>query len=207
MFQKFGMNSMDVFATDDNSTPLAPDEAVGLKLKWITMRSELNEAETRNILQSQIWLQTSPPKEILSDIFLRKLHKKMFGMVWSWAGNYRMTERNIGVSPFQISIKLQNLFDDVKFWIENKIYSEKEIAVRFHHKLVAIHPFPNGNGRISRVMADLLAKKLTGQTLYWGDSNLTEISKLRKKYIDALHDADNSDYNALLEFVERRNTK
>lgn len=198
---------MDVFETDDNSTPLAPDEVVGLKLKWITMRSELNEAETRNILQSQIWLQTSPPKEILSDIFLRKLHKKMFGMVWSWAGNYRMTERNIGVSPFQISIKLQNLFDDVKFWIENKIYSEKEIAVRFHHKLVAIHPFPNGNGRISRVMADLLAKKLTGQTLYWGDSNLTEISKLRKKYIDALHDADNGDYNALLEFVERRNTK
>lgn len=143
----------------------------------------------------------------MSDIFLRKLHKKMFGMVWSWAGNYRMTERNIGVSPFQISIKLQNLFDDVKFWIENKIYSEKEIAVRFHHKLVAIHPFPNGNGRISRVMADLLAKKLTGQTLYCGDSNLTEISQLRKKYIDALHDADNGDYNALLEFVERRNTK
>lgn len=128
-------------------------------------------------------------------------------ILWSWAGNYRMTERNIGVSPFQISIKLQNLFDDVKFWIENKIYSEKEIAVRFHHKLVAIHPFPNGNGRISRVMADLLAKKLTGQTLYWGDSNLTEISQLRKKYIDALHDADNGDYNALLEFVERRNTK
>lgn len=198
---------MDVFETDDNSTPLAPDEVVGLKLKWITMRSELNEAETRNILQSQIWLQTSPPKEILSDIFLRKLHKKMFGMVWSWAGNYRMTERNIGVSPFQISIKLQNLFDDVKFWIENKIYSEKEIAVRFHHKLVAIHPFPNGNGRISRVMADLLAKKLTGQTLYWGDSNLTEISQLRKKYIDALHDADNGDYNALIEFVEKRNTR
>lgn len=118
-----------------------------------------------------------------------------------------MAERNIGVSPFQISIKLQNLFDDVKFWIENKIYSEKEIDVRFHHKLVAIHPFPNGNGRISRVMADLLAKKLTGQTLYWGDSNLTEISQLRKKYIDALHDADNGDYNALLEFVERRNRK
>lgn len=195
---------MDIFATDDNSTPLTPDEKDGLKLKWVTLRSELNELETRNILDAQKWLLLSPPKDVLNDSFLRKLHKKMFGEVWTWAGEYRTTERNIGVVPFQIPMKLMFLFDDVKFWIENKTYAEIEIAVRFHHRLVQIHPFPNGNGRISRVMADLCMKQMGQSPLYWGDCNLTEISAVRKSYIDALRKADAGDYGELIEFVRAK---
>lgn len=195
---------MDIFEADDNSTPLTAEEKDGLKLKWITLRSELNEAEARNIAQAQVWLISNKNKDIFSDTFLRELHKKMFGDVWKWAGTYRNSERNIGVAPFQIPIKLMQLFDDVKFWIENKTYSNREIAVRLHHKLVQIHPFPNGNGRVSRLMADLVLEKLEESKLYWGNTNLVNVSEIRSSYIAALRKADAGDYTDLIEFTKSR---
>ncbi len=195
---------MDIFEADDNSTPLTAEEKDGLKLKWITLRSELNEAEARNIAQAQIWLISNKNKDVCSDTFLRELHKKMFGDVWKWAGTYRTSERNIGVVPYQIPIKLMQLFDDVKFWIENKTYSNREIAVRLHHKLVQIHPFPNGNGRISRLMADLVLEKLEGTKFYWGNTNLVNVSEVRSAYIAALRKADAGDYSALMEFTQKK---
>lgn len=192
---------MDIFEADDNSTPLTAEEKDGLKLKWITLRSELNEAEARNIAQAQVWLMSNKSKDIFSDTFLRELHKKMFGDVWKWAGAYRTSERNIGVAPYQIPIKLMQLFDDVKFWIENKTYSNREIAVRLHHKLIQIHPFPNGNGRVSRLMADLVLEKLEGTKLYWGNTNLVNVSEVRSSYIAALRKADAGDYTDLMEFT------
>jgi len=195
---------MDIFAADDNSTPLTTEEKNGLKLKWITLRSELNEAEARNIAQAQLWLASNKKKDVCSDSFLRNLHKKMFGDVWVWAGEYRTTERNIGVAPYQISIKIMQLFDDLKFWIDNKTYSNHEIAVRLHHRLVQIHPFPNGNGRVSRLMADLVLQKLNGTSLYWGDTNLVNVSEVRSQYIDALRKADAGDYTDLLDFTMQK---
>ena len=195
---------MDIFEADDNSTPLTAEEKNGLKLKWITLRSELNEAEARNIAQAQLWLAANKKKDVCSDTFLRNLHKKMFCDVWVWAGEYRITERNIGVAPYQIPMKLMQLFDDFNFWIDNKTYSNHEIAVRLHHKLVQIHPFPNGNGRVSRLMADLVLRKLEGKTLYWGDTNLVDVSEVRRKYIDALRKADAGDYTDLLNFTMKK---
>ena len=195
---------MDIFEADDNSTPLTAEEKNGLKLKWITLRSELNEAEARNIAQAQIWLASNKKKDVCSDTFLRKLHKKMFCDVWVWAGEYRITERNIGVAPYQIPMKLMQLFDDLNFWIDNKTYSNHEIAVRLHHKLVQIHPFPNGNVRVSRLLADLALHKLEGKTLYWGDTNLVDVSEVRRKYIDALRKADAGDYTDLLNFTMKK---
>lgn len=195
---------MDIFEADDNSTPLTAEEKNGLKLKWITLRSELNEAEARNIALAQLWLASNKKKDVCSDTFLRNLHKKMFCDVWIWAGEYRITERNIGVAPYQIPMKLMQLFDDLNFWIDNKTYSNHEIAVRLHHKLVQIHPFPNGNGRVSRLMADLVLRKLEGKTLYWGDTNLVDVSEVRRKYIDALRKADTGDYTDLLNFTMKK---
>lgn len=194
---------MDIFEADDNSTPLTAEEKDGLKLKWITLRSELNEAEARNIAQAQVWLMSNKNKDFCSDTFLRELHKKMFGDVWKWAGTYRTSERNIGVAPYQIPMKLMQLFDDVNFWIENKTYSNREIAVRLHHKLVQIHPFPNGNGRVSRLMADLVLEKLEGTKLYWGNTNLVNVSEIRSTYIAVLRKADAGDYSDLLEFTQK----
>src|SRR5574344_1362639 len=193
----------DIFVADDNSTPLTEDEKKDLKVKWITTRAELNELETQNIIKAQLWLMNSK-KDILSEDFIKTMHKKMFGDVWMWAGTFRTTERNIGVVPYEISSKLRMLLDDIKFWIENKTFDELEIAVRFHHRLVQIHPFPNGNGRLSRLMADLLMRKFGLPDLNWGSGNLTEVSELRKSYIDALHDADKSDYTKLIEFVKNK---
>lgn len=197
------LSMADILTSDDNSTPLTPEEREGLKPKWITLRRELNEFETRNILDAEMWFATHKQRDVLNDTFLMKLHKRMFGQVWKWAGEYRATERNIGVAPYQIPVKLKGLFDDVKFWIENHTFPNLEIAVRLHHRLALIHPFPNGNGRISRLMADLLMQQLGEPRLYWGDGNLTDITELRKKYIDALHAADAGDYSGLIKFVTR----
>ena len=191
---------MNIFETDDNSTPLTEEEKEQLKVKWVTTRAELNELETRGIAQTELWLQKNK-KDILNEDFMKLLHNKMFGSIWKWAGKYRTTERNIGVAPYQIQPKLRILLDDIKFWIDNKTFSEKEIAIRFHHRLVQIHPFPNGNGRISRLMADLLMRKLGQTELNWGSENLAKISDIRKKYISALQEADRGNYDSLLKFL------
>ena len=193
---------MNIFETDDNSTPLTEEEKQQLKAKWITTRIELNELETKGIADAEIWLLKNK-KDILNETFIKNLHKKIFGDIWKWAGTFRTTERNIGVAPYEIQPKLKILLDDVRFWIDNRTFSPKEIAIRFHHRLVQIHPFPNGNGRISRLMADLLMKQFGLPVLDWGSGNLTEISELRKKYISALQDADNGDYSSLLNFIEK----
>ena len=187
---------MNIFETDDNSTPLTEEEKEQLKVKWVTTRAELNELETRGIAQAELWLLKNKKD------FIKLLHNKMFGSIWKWAGKYRTTERNIGAAPYQIQPKLRILLDDIKFWIENKTFAEKEIAIRFHHRLVQIHPFPNGNGRISRLMADLLMRKLGQSELNWGSENLAKISDIRKKYISALQEADRGNYDSLLKFVE-----
>lgn len=193
---------MNIFETDDNSTPLTEEEKQQLKAKWITTRAELNELETKGIVDAEIWLLQNK-KDILNETFIKNLHKKMFGDIWKWAGTFRTTERNIGVAPYEIQPKLRILLDDVKFWIDNRTFSPKEIAIRFHHRLVQIHPFPNGNGRISRLMADLLMRQFGLPVLNWGSGSLTEISELRRKYILALQEADNGDYSSLLCFIEK----
>ena len=193
---------MNIFETDDNSTPLTEEEKQQLKAKWITTRAELNELETKGIADAEIWLLKNK-KDILNETFIKNLHKKMFGNIWKWAGSFRTSERNIGVAPYEIQPKLRILLDDVKFWIDNQTFSPKEIAIRFHHRLVQIHPFPNGNGRISRLMADLLMKQFDLPALNWGSGNLTEISELRKEYISALREADNGNYSLLLSFIDK----
>lgn len=198
----YGMKMSNIFEADDNSTPLNEEEQKGLIPSWITTRSELNDAEARGIFEAEKWLLTSKQKDLLSEKFVKLLHKKMFESVWKWAGKFRTKEVNIGkIPPYSVSIELKKLFDDVNYWIENKTYSSVEICARFHHRLVYIHPFPNGNGRHSRLMADLLMKKLGQKPLNWGKGSLVEISKLRKRYIDALHKADRGNYTALLDFV------
>jgi len=138
-------------------------------------------------------------RNLLDEVFLCSLHKRMFGKVWKWAGKYRETDRNIGVDVWNIAADLRSLLGDVQFWIENETYLPDEIAVRFHHRLVLIHPFPNGNGRWSRLVADLLIASLGGERFTWGKENLQEASAVRRGYIDALHAADAHDTAATVE--------
>jgi Fic-DOC domain mobile mystery protein B len=150
---------VDFFTDCDDSTPLTEEEKKGLKAKWVTTRRELNELETQGVINAEIWLMSNNKRNILRESFIKTLHKKMFGDVWVWAGKFRITERNIGIKAYKIQESLKILLDDVNYWIINNTFSKKEIAVRLHHRLVQIHPFPNGNGRISRLMADLFMER------------------------------------------------
>jgi len=185
---------------DEASTPLRPEERDALIPSYITTRAELNEAEAINIRQADAWA-FDRKRDVLSEEFLADLHKRMFRSVWKWAGAHRDTERNIGVKPHMIAHDLRVLVDDVKVWIELKSYEPDEIAVRFHHRLVQIHPFPNGNGRWSRLAGDILIVLLGGERFTWGNGNIASTPNLRKRYVDALKAADNHDARPLLEFA------
>ena len=145
---------------DDANTPLTDEEREQLIPAYITLRHELNEAEQINIGQALRWATARKKRDVLDQNFLRQLHKRMFGDVWRWAGQYRTSARNIGVDAYRITMDVHQAIDDACYWIEHKTYPPDEIAVRFSHRLVAIHPFPNGNGRHSRMMADALLKQL-----------------------------------------------
>jgi Fic-DOC domain mobile mystery protein B len=187
---------------EQDATPLDPDEVEGLKLKHITTRSELNRWEQENIQEAFDWLGRRRKVPILTESFVCRLHEKMFGKVWIWAGQFRRTGKNIGVDWTAIPIDLRQLLDDVKYWIEHKVYSPDEIAVRLHHKLVLIHAFPNGNGRHARLMADILLTDVLGQQPFsWGSGSLVDTGTLRGLYISALRAADRNDYALLKEFV------
>jgi Fic-DOC domain mobile mystery protein B len=184
-------------------TPLDQQEIDGLKLKHITTKDELDRWEQQNIQEAIVWLQNRKrKKDILNEKFVCQLHKKMFGKVWIWAGNYRRTNKNIGVEWTGISVALRQLLDDVNYWINNKSYTPDEIAYRFHHRIVWIHLFPNGNGRHARLIADMLLRDVLSENSFtWGNGNLTSTGDLSKKYIDALHAADQHDYSLLASFV------
>jgi Fic-DOC domain mobile mystery protein B len=197
---------IDNFTDIDGQTPLDLDELKGLKHPHVTTRGQLDQLEQVNIQQGLIWLSRRRNAALLSDEFVRKLHRQLLGDVWSWAGTYRLTAKNIGIDPYQIPVQLGNLLADVNYWIDHKIYPPMEIALRFHHRLVAIHPFVNGNGRFARILTDeLLARVLTTAPIDWsGGYALQAMNERREQYVAALRAADRGDYALLFEFADYR---
>lgn len=190
------------FDYPDGATPLDADEAQGLLLSHITSRGELDRWEQENISEAEAWAFRRKPKDILTIGFLKRMHKRMFGNVWRWAGERRTSGKNIGVDMWQIDTGLQDLCADCATWIEYGTYPPDEIAARFHHRLTAIHPFPNGNGRHARLMTDILLVHLLGQPRFtWGSGNLVDAGDCRQQYINALRAADRLDYSQLLAFA------
>lgn len=189
-----------LFDADDAATPITPDEKNGLIPSYITLRRELNEAEQFGIMAAEEWA-FSRKRDVLDEIFLRRLHKRMFKDVWRWAGEFRTTPRNIGVEAWNITSLLRNLIEDTLYWVLHKVYPPDEIAARFHHRLVLIHPFPNGNGRHARLAADLLLIKLGQERFTWGRVSLVNAGETRQKYVAALRAADVHNLKPLLAFV------
>lgn len=187
------------------ATPLNPNEIAGLRLTYISTQNELSAAEQDNIIQGEKWAFAKKRKNFLSEKFLRDLHKKMFGHVWRWAGLYRTSDKSIGVTWHHIPAEINKLLADVRYWITYETYPIDEIAARFHHRLVWIHPFPNGNGRWARMMADVLLFNLDQKTFSWGAKSKTgslgEKSVARQNYIRALQLADTRNYKKLFKFV------
>lgn len=187
-------------AEDDAATPITPDERAQLIPTYITTRDQLNEAEQIGIAEADRWA-FGRKRDVLDEDFLLDLHKRMLSSVWKWAGTFRATERNIGIEAYRINVELRTLIGDARYWIEHGTYEPDEIAVRFHHRLVAIHPFPNGNGRHARLAADLLAVALGNERFTWGSANLVEPAETRARYIAALRAADNHDLDPLIAFA------
>ena len=190
----------DLFDDPNNGTQLAPEERRELIPAHIAYRSELNEAEQENIVRAQDWA-LGRRRDLLNEKFIKDLHRRMLGDVWRWAGKFRTSERNLGIAYYEISTALRQLLDDTKAWIKHNAYPPDEIAVRFHHRLVKIHPFPNGNGRHARLMADVLVMKLGGERFSWGRANLRDAGDMRQSYIAALQAADNHNIGPLLAFA------
>jgi len=185
-------------------TPIDEDEKADLKIKTISTRPQLDAFEQVNIAQAIQWSMSRKfnRQTILSVEFLKKVHRQMFCDVWKWAGTFRKTNKNIGIDKNLISTALRNLVDDCAFWIDNQTFPETEIAIRFKHRLVAIHPFPNGNGRHSRLLADMIATNIFSKKPFtWGNSELLGDDATRGAYISALREADNANYEKLIRFA------
>lgn len=188
----------------EGQSPLDEDEKEGLIIKTISTRGELDEFEQSNIESAVAWTLGRKYKleEILSEKFITEVHRQMFGEVWKWAGKFRKSNKNIGVDKFQIPTELRKLIADCRYWIDHKIFEPDEIVVRFKHRLVRIHLFPNGNGRHSRLCADILISNGLNRPIFtWGRRNLLKKGEFRKKYLEAIYAADEGDYKLLIEFA------
>jgi Fic-DOC domain mobile mystery protein B len=187
----------------DGQTPLDPDEAAQILRPAITTRGELDIVEQESIAQAIRWAfgRRRNPQTVLEERFLRRLHKRIFGDVWRWAGTYRQTARNIGVEHWMIQEEIGRLLGDSRFWVENATYEPSELCVRFHHRLVAIHPYPNGNGRHSRLAADILSVSLGGAPFAWGRGLGLDAAAVRARYIATLRAADAGELVDLLAFA------
>lgn len=177
-----------LFDTSDGNTPIDEDEALGLRLTWVRTRGDLNQAEAANILDSRRAIRTPSVDEVLDDLWLRNLHRRMFGDVWTWAGTYRLSDRNIGIDWTEVPTAVRSLTQDTRAWIGHD--DQQSAVARFHHRLVAIHPFPNGNGRHSRAAADYLCNALGILAPTWGANTYADTTELRTAYLATLRTAD-----------------
>jgi Fic-DOC domain mobile mystery protein B len=183
------------------ATPLDSEELEGLIPAHVEKRDELNEWESRNVLNAEKWLLSLRRKNILSLDFVKQLHERMFDETWKWAGTFRTSEKNIGVDPMHIAPRTQDLCEDVKVQLVSKSMPIDQIAAVFHHRLFSIHPFANGNGRHARLMTDLLLVRNSAPRFIWGAGDLVEEGEVRRRYIAALRAADGRDYAPLLAFA------
>lgn len=192
------------FIYNDGQTPLDEDEKEGLLIKSISTRGELDEFEQQNIEDAIQWSLTRKfkPEQILSESFIQDLHIKMYGRVWGWAGEYRKTNKNIGVDKLEIPTALRSLIDDAKYWHEQNVFEPDEFAIRFKHRLVSIHCFSNGNGRHSRMIADMIIEKIYQHPVFsWGGTNLSDEKDIRAQYLKAIRKADQGEFDSLLKFA------
>jgi Fic-DOC domain mobile mystery protein B len=192
-----------LFTVGDGNTPLSPEEQGDL-IPDLTTKEELNEWERQNILEAYGWALDSRNlnrQDPLTEAYLRELHLRMFDQTWKWAGAYRATEKNIGIPHYQIREALAGLLGDARYWLEHQTFEADEIAVRFHHRLVWIHPFANGNGRHGRLIADVMVQRQGRAVFTWGGADIVRAGNFRQTYISALRAADRNDIRPLLVFA------
>jgi len=189
----------------DGATPLDEDYRQDL-IPDIQLQAELNEFEQKNIVEALMWASHNSrfSKVLLSSQGLCELHRRMFDSTWRWAGRYRRRDTTIGIAWHQIPENIVLICQDAEYWVANHVYDWNELVVRFHHRLVTIHPFPNGNGRHARLVANLMLGYNGQPVLPWGGAHLEKKGKARSEYISALQEADRFSYDRLICFASSR---
>lgn len=199
--------------TIDTKTQLSKEEQDGI-IPSVLTRDDLNRLEQENIMQARAWIMRRSmltSRDIFNQEFIKRLHKKMFDRVWRWAGIYRSSDKNIGVRHDHILTQLQQLLGDANYWLQNKTYNITTLAVVFHHRLVKIHPFFNGNSRHARLLGDVIVAKYNGKKLTWGrgwdkklakDPSVDHVVAIRRRYIEALQAADKGRYEDIISFAQ-----
>ena len=185
----------------EGATPLDLDETKGLIPTHITTMEQLNEWEQANILDAEEWAFSARKRDPFTEQYVRDLHRHMFNSTWAWAGKYRLSDKNIGVPWTMIPQAVRDVCDDAKAWIEFDSHAEVEIAVRLHLRMVQVHPFPNGNGRHARLLADVVIERLGKPRLTWGNADLQSSGNARITYLNALRAADGGVIRPLLDFA------
>ena len=195
----------DLFTQPDDATPLSAEEQAAL-LPSLSTRTELNQFERLNINAARVWALRKAVlrrQDLLSDGFARELHRRMFNQVWQWAGRYRTTEKNLGWAVPRLAEGVHNACEDARVWLEHSSYPLPEAAVRLHHRFVLIHPWPNGNGRHARLLADILVAAKGGKALTWGaGQDLVSVGEVRRRYIAAIRQADDGNLGPLVDFAQ-----
>lgn len=193
------------FKYPPGATPLDPNEIAGLIPTYVTTQGELDRHEQASILEAQAWATNRKHKNLLTDTFARNLHKRMFKPVWRWAGEYRKSDKSIGIHWPQIAVEMKKLMDDSEYWVKNQTYEMDELAAHVHYRLVHVHPFPNGNGRWARLMTDTLLIQHKQAPFSWGSATsgdeIGRQSAVRERYIQALQAADQKNFKPLMAFV------
>lgn len=188
------------------ATPIEEEDLKGLIPDFVATRADLNRVEFDNISKALTWgiqqARVLGPDGLLEYGFLMKLHRQMFGDVWRWAGTNRRRINNIGSLPEVIVSEAHAALEDMKYWHTNGVFESDERAARLHCRLVTIHPFPNGNGRCTRLIADMYLVTIDEPMFTWGSRSIDVDGDARKRYIDALVKARNEDdYGDLLAFA------
>ncbi|MBA2707487.1 MAG: mobile mystery protein B [Gemmatimonadaceae bacterium] len=184
-----------------DATPIDPEEAAELIPSHIATIDQLNQWEAADILNATEWALRRKQSNVPSEGFVRRLHQRMFHQTWKWAGHYRATEKDLGSPPSLISTHVRDACGNAAYWLQHKVFPPTELAVRFHHRMVVVHPFPNGNGRHARLLADVVLASLDEPELTWGRTNLQQAGTAREDYIRALKLADKGDFQSLIELA------
>jgi Fic-DOC domain mobile mystery protein B len=184
-----------------------PFDGSGLKIKSIKTRRQLNEAEFESILRvTKKYLMSKPSQKLAPFTFgwLLELHREILGSIWSWAGEIRTTQKNIGVSANIVTAELGVIAIE-----SEKRHSETgdlviATAAEFHHRAVWVHPFEDGNGRWARLLANIWLMQHDQPVIIWPASDLRDTeSPIRGEYIAAMKHADLRNYGPLIDLHKR----
>ncbi len=189
--------------TRPGQTPIA--DISGLRIKGITTRAELDVAEAENIRKAMVkyFGKRLTRRSARFDLsWAKRLHKQMFGEVWNWAGEFRSYDLNLGFPWGRIECSLQVLLENLASWNQYGV-SVLEQAVRLHYESVNIHPFRDGNGRWSRMLASVWLHLHRHSITEWPAELSGGESKIRGQYLAAIQAADRGDHLSLLELHRR----